>query len=261
MKRSSSHGFTLIELSIALVIIALMVGGVLTGKDLIEASKIRAQVKQFDQMFTAVNTFKMKYTMLPGDLTETIASQTGLTTGRYNNGYQTHGDGRIGTIAFAAGSSFSGEGLLYWNDLMRAGLINDTTHNPDDTYLYANMTSGFDRYVPRAKLNNQYLLVFSNGTNHERCTIRYYCMSIYNITSTNGGANFNADGAGLTALQAFHLDSKIDDGNPSSGKIWGNTGTNAFWAFVATPGGSCVANSATRYDITSTAMCLINIVP
>ncbi len=37
-------GFTLIEMSIVLVIIGLIVGGVLVGQDLIRAAEVRAQI-------------------------------------------------------------------------------------------------------------------------------------------------------------------------------------------------------------------------
>ena len=60
-------GFTLIELSIVLVIIGLIIGGVLVGQDLIQAGKIRAQVKQLQDFELAYNTFELKYGCMPGD--------------------------------------------------------------------------------------------------------------------------------------------------------------------------------------------------
>jgi prepilin-type N-terminal cleavage/methylation domain-containing protein len=61
-------GFTLIELSIVLVIIGLVVGGVLVGRDLICAAELRAQISQIEKYNTAVNTFYGKYGGLPGPL-------------------------------------------------------------------------------------------------------------------------------------------------------------------------------------------------
>ena len=61
-------GFTLVELSIVLVIIGLIAGGVLVGRDLIEAAAIRQQITQVERFKTAVQTFRTKYNGLPGDL-------------------------------------------------------------------------------------------------------------------------------------------------------------------------------------------------
>lgn len=60
-------GFTLIELSIVLVIIGLIVGGVLVGRELIEAAEERAVVGEIQKHQTAFNMFKLKYNAMPGD--------------------------------------------------------------------------------------------------------------------------------------------------------------------------------------------------
>jgi prepilin-type N-terminal cleavage/methylation domain-containing protein len=44
-----SAGFTLIEISIVLVIIGLIVGGVLVGHDLIRAAGVRATISQVEK--------------------------------------------------------------------------------------------------------------------------------------------------------------------------------------------------------------------
>src|SRR5688572_10018529 len=63
------RGFTLIELSIVLVIIALLVAGVLVGRELIKTSELRSLMTQVDQFKTATYTFRNKYNGLPGDIT------------------------------------------------------------------------------------------------------------------------------------------------------------------------------------------------
>ena len=66
--RKDQKGFTLVELSMVIVIVGLLVGGVLVGRDLIEASKIRNVVSQLKKIETAKNTFIGKYGALPGDI-------------------------------------------------------------------------------------------------------------------------------------------------------------------------------------------------
>src|ERR1700691_4635745 len=74
----SEKGFTLIELSIVLVIIGLIVGGILTGQDLIKAAEQRATLAQIEKYNTAVNTFRNKFGGIPGDLPAATATSFNL---------------------------------------------------------------------------------------------------------------------------------------------------------------------------------------
>ncbi|NBX03426.1 MAG: prepilin-type N-terminal cleavage/methylation domain-containing protein [Alphaproteobacteria bacterium] len=60
-------GFTLLEISIVLVVVGLIVGGVLAGRSLIQASEIRSQISHIRSYNLAVNTFRLKYNCIPGD--------------------------------------------------------------------------------------------------------------------------------------------------------------------------------------------------
>lgn len=62
------RGFSLIELSIVLVILGLLVGGILAGKSLIHASELRKVTTDFSRYETAVHGFRDRYFSLPGDI-------------------------------------------------------------------------------------------------------------------------------------------------------------------------------------------------
>ena len=89
LKNSKSQsGFTLVELSIVLVIIGLIVSSVLVGQDLVQAATVRSLIAQRDTFESAVFAFRGKYNILPGDGSSTaITACSGngdskLTTGR-----------------------------------------------------------------------------------------------------------------------------------------------------------------------------------
>src|SRR4051812_29331815 len=84
------QGFTLVELSIVLVIIGLIVGAILVGRDLIHASELRSQISQIEKFDTAVHAFQLKYGGIPGDLPAASASAFGFAA---RSGAVGHGDG------------------------------------------------------------------------------------------------------------------------------------------------------------------------
>jgi len=60
--------FTLIEMSIVLVIISLITAGIVSGRSLINAAKLNTVVTDFIKYETAINTFKLHYDAMPGDM-------------------------------------------------------------------------------------------------------------------------------------------------------------------------------------------------
>ena len=91
-RKRRAKGFTLIELSIALVIIGLVVGGVLVGQDLIRAAKVRSTVSDIEKFNTAAFTFRSKYNHYPGDIPASNAANLGLFEITGNCGNCPYGD-------------------------------------------------------------------------------------------------------------------------------------------------------------------------
>lgn len=60
-------GFTLVELSIVLVIIGLLIGGLLIGQSLIESAKINKLTSNLGQYEIATTQFRLKFKQIPGD--------------------------------------------------------------------------------------------------------------------------------------------------------------------------------------------------
>lgn len=230
MKKSA---FTLIELSIVIVIIGLIVGSVMVGRDLIKTSEIHAQIKQIEEFKIAINVFKSKYAYLPGDMTPAQASQLGFFTftGTYagticnatDNAYGNN-DGNI---------NFQSEGYVFWSHLSNANmlagsyggaagnlLISDTSScaafsagNPIVTPATA---SDFNKFLPTSKLNNGSVFMYSNlmfapfNVPIFSNTKKNYSLIIYDMVASNDL---------FSAYELYQIDSKIDDGLPSEGIV------------------------------------------
>ena len=69
-------GFTLVELSIVLVIVGLLIGGVLKGKSMIENAKIKRVKSDVLGLIANMYSFQDKYGSLPGDNTLSIVGAT-----------------------------------------------------------------------------------------------------------------------------------------------------------------------------------------
>lgn len=222
--RKITTGFTLIELSIVLVIIGLLVGGIMVGNDLMNASKVRAQISQIEKYNTAIHSFRLKFGYLPGDIPEPTASSFGFQT---RGQYAGEGDGNNileGVIADSAGQNCptcnaAGETVMLWEDLSFANLIDGafsaaspTTPVAVPMILTESTTPPVNKYFPRAKFDGKsYVYIWSrNGVN-------YFCIAaIDSLYNTSGYVHSSTS---MTVQMAYSIDSKIDDGLPRLGRI------------------------------------------
>ncbi len=238
--QAAKAGFTLIEMSIVLVIIGLIVGGVLVGQDLIRASYIRATITQVEQFNTGVNTFYGKYGALPGDMNASVATAYGFATldsGGNGRGYVAGGDGNglIDGMNFGGASTypnnlvqFAGETAMFWSDLTYAGgmninLIPGSFGNKQLYFIcnvimlgsYAQDLTISDWLGPVAKLGagNYFYPYESGGTN-------YYGLSY--VSGMSATLFYMQSTPALTALQAYKIDAKLDDGIANTGNVQAN---------------------------------------
>jgi len=223
MERKYNVGFTLIELSIVLVIIGLIVGGVLVGQSLIEAAQIRAQISQIEKYKTAANTFRVKFGYLPGDISSGAsgnAAANGLFFETTLGGNRGHGD-QNGLIegGSAGGTLPLGESLVFWRHLSDANLIDgafgssgSNAINPANGNTMGGVTaSNVFQSLPTAKIGkNNYLIVYAvSNFNY------YHLLPVVGF----GGTGYGGGSTGLTPIEAYQIDSKIDDGQPNSGAV------------------------------------------
>lgn len=255
-KKAPEGGFTLIELSIVLVIIGLIVGGILVGQDLIKAAEIRATVAQVEKYNSAVNTFRTKYNGIPGDITSTQAVAYGLYAETTLAGTAGHQDGN-GLIEGGAAGGLNpiGETLLFWRHLADASLVDGNFGQAANaiivptTGVLTGTVSSPSQSIPATKTTpNNYWVVYSAGG------INYFqTMPVATLTT---GPAYTVGTVGLTPVQAYNMDIKLDDGLPNTGVVQAKATTatpNANASFTAlSTATKCLMTGATATDPTDT---------
>jgi prepilin-type N-terminal cleavage/methylation domain-containing protein len=224
--------FSLVELSIVLVILGLLVGGILSGQALIRAAELRSVATQYQKFIAATNSFKDKYFALPGDMTNASSfwgaadGSTGNTAGcvaAVGTGTQTcngNGDGQV------LESTASNEHFRFWQHLANAGLIEGTydgiTHGTSST-------SATTVNSPSGRISSSLWFVYYWGTAAGNSS---QFSGLYNNFFLFGGVLTNTSPANnlLKPEELWNIDTKMDDGMPDNGKIvawnWGGC-TNA----------------------------------
>lgn len=74
-------GFTLIELSVVILIIGLLIGGIATGISLVKQAQLRAIMSDLTTYQVAYNSFKARYDKKPGDFNTASLFWSSITAG------------------------------------------------------------------------------------------------------------------------------------------------------------------------------------
>ncbi len=251
-KPVSTHqrGFTLIEMSIVLVIIGLIIGGILKGQELIESSRQKNLISQIDRLRSGTTTFTDRFRSLPGDFRRVSQLPNNASLGSLGNE-----NGIIGATAssaitdlasLAVSTVLANENVQYFNQLIAADLgSNGTIAASGVTIACFTGLCGTPSPLPNSAFPSSGLTInhgpHIGGTNGGT-TVAVSKMAHWLIVSRFVTANLaggSTDGV-MSPARAFQVDNKYDDGGAGTGNIRSS--------FVGTGCG----NSTTDYGPTGT---------
>jgi prepilin-type N-terminal cleavage/methylation domain-containing protein len=186
------RGFSILELSISISIIALLVAGITAGSSLKDKLELNNVVNDISAISLAVKEFQKTYNALPGDMFNAQDSFGSANT------YNGNGNNSLGA-AEGTGTN-ANETLLFWQHLALAGLISGS---------YDGATDGIGGRMKTPIKNGLYGAAKASGATG-KLYITVGKASAYGL---------------FTTKQAYDYDTKYDDGNPSTGNIRGVDGT------------------------------------
>ncbi len=248
------RAFSLVELSIVLVILGLLTGGILAGQSLIRASELRSVVTQSHAYQAAAMTFRDKYMSFPGDFKD-ASRFWGYPGGNPANCPATAGTGTEtcngngnGILDATPAVSQYGERFLFWQHLANAGLIEGQYTGRAGSASISHAIPGTNS--PRSKIGNGLFRVnyrvtdlWSNGT------------TLGNSMAIVGGEGGDVSNpAILTGEEMWNLDTKLDDGRPAWGRVYAGNMTDS-------PNCSTSDDAATASYVlgSSTIACRVNL--
>ena len=199
---NSRSAFTLIELSIVLIIIGLLVAGITGGAALINAAKLRSVMTDANANKIAANNFYSQYAALPGDFDK--ATGTGAA-----------GD-KDGLIDIGSATTLD-EVHNAFNQLVDTGIIStDITLSGASATGHVALTPGTD--IPQQKDYSGLGFIFV-GENSENFVLGTGATTVAATT-----AIADAGGAIFKGEDALAIDAKMDDGTMTTGDVRGFNG-------------------------------------
>lgn len=208
-KNKKKSAFSLIELSIVLIIIGLLIAGVTGGASLIKSSELRAIMSEARSFATAVNGFYNQFNYLPGDYGTAIG---GSSAG--------NGDG---TIQYAVPTANTNEGRTAWYQMKGAGTIDSSIIASAITTTAASTVPAvttFGLNVPASKIKSSGWDFDYNATTFQNVVVLTGAIAAGSTTDTLVNGTFKSTAA-IAPTDALSIDAKIDDGVANNGKVRG----------------------------------------
>jgi len=217
---AKQQGFSLVETAIVLVILGLLIGGVLRGRELINSARTRNIIDQQRAIQVAFYGFQDRYSSLPGDLTTGQAKLINASTSAACvTASDDVGDGWVGLE----------NSPVFFNNLAQAGFLTcvQCMATACTNAVNYTMTNQFGHYLwftyPKPST-----MPPNNGAGS-------YFLS---TQATEGSKPILSTGSFVDSLMLAEMDRKIDDGGPASGQLrYGD-----FYTAGDSPSGASIAS-------------------
>lgn len=260
--KNTNCGFTLIELSIVIVIIGLLVGGIMLGKSLVRQAQVNSAMSDEQKYVQAVASFQQKYGALPGDFASATSYWTAAGTCPPTSGIPAtttttcsgDGNGQIGTSGTSTNQP--SEDFLFWQHLALAQMIPGSFNGTTGGGGGATTDHIIGTNSPATKIDGAGFGVTwvgivtsgSAGTTYPSNT--YPANNLGHVFVFGAYSSNNLPAAAiLTPAEAFAIDTRYDDGVPGTGNIltWLTTASASY-------ANACETNT-TAYATTSGYQC------
>ena len=200
--KSSIKAFSLLELSIVLIVIAFITSTILKASEYIETNKrINSIVEKLAYFSTAAYNFKDKFGTWPGDY----------------NSFSVAGNSN--GIIDVPGLNTGTERISAFLQMSEAGFIEGS---------FSAVWDSNTNFAPKADIPNSYYFfgshLLTNVIGMDN-TIQVLTLAGFNVA---GVVSLDSEIPVLSAREALLIDEKIDDGKPNLGAIRANPGITSF---------------------------------
>ncbi|MDP2751652.1 MAG: type II secretion system protein, partial [Rhodocyclaceae bacterium] len=182
---TKQSGFTLVEMAIVLVIIALLMGGVMKGQSLLGQAKVRNLISDLEGISSAVAAYQDRYRKTPGDDDQAAVRWSGAISGNGNGIVEGCYNAATTCAGGVTTNGNTSESAHFWNHLRAA----DFTAGQSGSGVLAlpkNAVGGYLGVQTGAAVGLEMLVVCS---------------------------------ANLTGRLAGAVDTQLDDGQPDTGRV------------------------------------------
>ena len=227
MENNRNKGFTLVELAIVLVIIGLLIGGILAGRELLDNARVVRFATDVQTYSSSYIAFFEKYDSAPGDMATARSRIRECTAATFC--YNGNNDSITGTPSMDwSTDDQSGDNTLpavettmFWKHLLLSDFVSGTTVNSNP------LNPIWGETHPSSEMGGGFHVLYSSenigGVAVSSTRLIFRGKITGNAHPTNSG-----DGS-LSPLFASKVDRKMDDGHAFTGRISADgTGTNCF---------------------------------
>ncbi len=228
------RGFSLLELSIVLIMVGLLTAGITAGKQLLSSAELTKQITQITGFQTDYRSFKATYNAVPGDFPKGFAAFGSATC--TNNFVSAQADGCNGDGS--GDLSGTNEGTLMWRHLALSGIMKANFS------VYTSGTKVIGTHVPAGIIRGS---GFYAAYDNYYGTVTSQDMFIMGATVANNDPYASV----LTPRQAKNIDQKMDDAYPITGKILSGTSPSGSTGTCSNGSGSENLTGATEYSLSN----------